>query len=288
MPGDETWIGERKADFNQVYDRPDPRAYLHTMSGLDYRIPQLAVPVFDAVLDAVPTAGGGRTILDVCCSYGINAAALRCRVSMGELTARYHDPALAALPAAELIEADREYFGARPRRPELRVLGLDISAPAIDYAVRTGLLADGWAENLETDEPSEGLTTGLHDVDLIISTGGVGYVGHRTFNRLLAAVARPRQLWAVIFVLRMFDYAEIADSFAEYGLVTERVPGLTLRQRRFVDRDEYESANHDVTLRGLDPTGHESEGWYYADCFLTRPPAAATTPVTELFGEHTG
>jgi hypothetical protein len=157
------------------------------------------------------------------------------------------------------------------------MLGLDVSEPAINYAVRAGLLAAGWAENLESDDPSPALAAGLRDVELIISTGGVGYVGRRTFDRLLDAVARPDRLWAVIFVLRMFDYAEVADSFARHGLVTEQVPGLRLRQRRFVDRDEYQAANHDVRLRGLDPTGWESEGWYYADCFLTRP-ATATTP----------
>jgi hypothetical protein len=278
--GDDVVIGERKTDFNQLYDRPDPRDYLRTLSALDYRIPQLAVPAFDAVLDHIGLAHtGASTVLDVCCSYGINAGQLRFRADLDTLTARYAQPALAALDPDELIRADRAYFADRPRRADLRVLGLDISAPAIDYAVRAGLLADGWAENLESDEPSAALSAGLRDVELIISTGGVGYVGSRTFDRLLGAVARPDRLWAVIFVLRMFDYTEVADSFARHGLVTELVPGLRLQQRRFTDHDEYRAANHDVRLRGLDPTGWESEGWYYADCYLTRP-ATLTPPAS--------
>jgi hypothetical protein len=61
------------------------------------------------------------------------------------------------------------------------------------------------------------------------------------------------------------------------------VSGVTFRQRRFADRDEAEAALHDVAARGLDPTGKEADGWYYADCYLTRPAAsAATTPIHEL------
>lgn len=273
--GDGVEIGERKADFTQLYDRPDPRDYLRTLSALDYRIPQLAVPTFDAVL----AHSGATTVLDLCCSYGINAGQLRFGADLDTLTARYARPELAGLDPDALIDADRAYFDRWPRPGAPRVLGLDISAPAIDYAVRAGLLADGWAENLECSDPSAELATGLGAVELIISTGGVGYVGGRTFERVLEHVGRPDRLWAVIFVLRMFDYAEIADVFARYGLVTARVPGLRLRQRRFVDRDEYDAANHDVRLRGLDPTGWESRGWYYADCYLTRP---ADTPAPIL------
>jgi SAM-dependent methyltransferase len=265
-------VGEEKADFDRLYDRPDPGGYLRTMHGLDYRIPWLAAPVFEAVLPRT----GSATVLDLCCGYGINAAQLRFRTGLGTLAARHRDP---AVPAAESLAADRELFAGDPGP---RMVGLDISAPAISYAVRAGLLADGWAENLEDDDPSAELANGVRDVGLLISTGGVGYVGHRTFDRLLAALDAPERLWAVIFVLRMFDYADIAASFARYGLVTEQVPGLRLRQRRFVDQREFAAANRDVARRGLDPTGLESRGWYYADCYLTRPPAAAGEPVEGL------
>ena len=269
--GDEVSIGERKADFTQLYDRPDPRDYLHTMSALDYRIPQLAVPTFDAVIAHT----GASTILDVCCSYGINASQLRFQPDLDTLAARYTRTELATIHTDALIARDRAYFAAHPRGNQLQVLGLDISAPAIGYAIRAGLLTAGWAENLETSDPSPSLCSGLRNVELIISTGGVGYVGKSTFNRLLDSLAHPDRLWAAIYVLRMFDYTEIADTFAQYDLVTEQLPNRRLRQRRFVDRAEHEAANHDVRLRGLDPIGWESEGWYYADCYLTRPQSAS-------------
>ncbi|MGH3930947.1 MAG: class I SAM-dependent methyltransferase [Pseudonocardiaceae bacterium] len=283
MPDGVPLIGARKADFTAIYNQPDPRAYFRTLNSLDYQVPQQALPVVEAVLAASARSGRPRTVLDVCCSYGINAALLRCQVDLDEISARYTDPALAALAPGDLIEADAVFYADRLRRPDRTVLGLDVSAPAIEYAVRSGLLAQGWAENLETSDPSPALAAGVRDVGMIISTGGVGYVRHRTFDRLLQVVRDPHDLWLAIFVLRVFAYDEIADTFARYGLVTEQVPGLTFRQRRFADRAEYEAANHDVVLRDLDPTGKEADGWYHADCYLTRPAAAAAqTPLTEL------
>ena len=50
--------------------------------------------------------------------------------------------------------------------------------------------------------------------------------------------------------------------------------GSSVRQRRFVDTEEQAAAEHDVRSIGLDPAGKESSGWYYADCYLTRPRGA--------------
>ena len=275
--------GGRKADFTRIYDRPDPRAYFGTLTALEYQVPQEARPVVEAVLAASARGGRPRTVLDVCCSYGINAALLRCAVDLDELGARYTDPGLAALAPGEVTASDAAFFAQRLRWPGLTVLGLDASAPAIDHAVGAGLLADGWAENLETADPSPALVAGLHDVGLVVCTGGVGYIGYRTFERLLRAVGDPHDLWLVVFVLRVFGYDEIAATLGRHGLVTERVPGRTFRQRRFADAAEREAAMHDVVRRGVDPAGKEADGWYHADCYITRPTAAAAAlPLTEL------
>lgn len=280
---DESVMAESKADFTHIYDQPDPRAYFRTLGALDYQIPQQSMPVIRAVLDAAQGAGRRPAILDICCSYGINAALLRYDVDLDEIIARYSEPALAALTPAELVASDAEFFGARRRTPDVPVVGLDLSAPAIDYACRAGLLTDGWAENLETDEPSEGLVAGMESVGLVISTGGVGYVGSPTFQRVLDAVEEPSELWFAVFVLRVFSYDEIIETLAAQGLVTEKVPGLTVRQRRFDGRHEYEAALHDLDLLGIDPTGKETDGWYHAECFVTRPAeVAASTPLAEL------
>ncbi|GEL18664.1 hypothetical protein [Pseudonocardia asaccharolytica] len=283
MPDDHASAEYPKADFSGIYDRPDPRPYFETLKSVDYRIPQEGLPVVAAVLGASARAGRPRTVLDVCCSYGINAALLRFGVDMDEMRAHYTDPALAALSPDELADADREYYTSRPRRPDLTVLGVDSAVPAVGYGVRAGLMTDGWAEDLETSDPSPELAAGVRDVGLIVSTGGVGYVGAPTFERLLRAIRDPHDLWAAVFVLRIFDYDEITELFTRHGLVTERVPGMTFRQRRFADRTEHEAAVNEVVRRGLDPAGKEADGWYHAECFITRPAAvAAQVPIADL------
>lgn len=278
MLDDGALISTRKADFTDIYAQPDPRAYYRELCPLDYQIPQQALPVVEAAL----AASGARTVLDVCCSYGINAALLRHDLTLDDLAERYCSTVLDGLSPDDVLAADRAFLAARRRRPHLRVLGLDASAPAVDYAVSAGMLTGGFGENLEDSDPSAALVDGLREVGLVICTGGVGYIGRRTFDRLLGAVPDAGELWFTVFVLRVFAYDEIAVTLADHGLVTEKLPG-TFRQRRFADRAEYEAANHDVARRGLDPTGKEADGWYHAECYLSRPAAdAARTPAAEL------
>lgn len=40
---------------------------------------------------------------------------------------------------------DATFYRGLPNGSELRVLGLDASAPAVDYTLRTGLMQRGWA-----------------------------------------------------------------------------------------------------------------------------------------------
>lgn len=283
MLDDDALTGTTKTDFTEIYTQPDPRAYFGALTDLEYQIPQRARPVVEAVLAASEQDGRPRTVLDLCCSYGINGALLRHRVDLDEVAGRAIDPALAELAPDRLIEADRRFYAERLHRPDLTVLGLDVSRPALDYAVRTGLLAAGWAEDLEEVDPSPELVAGIAGTGMVVSTGGVGYVGPRTFERLVRSLDGPRDLWLVVFVLRVFDYAAVAAVLSEFGLVTERVEGTTFLQRRCADRDEQRAATHDVTRRGLDPTGREAAGWYHADCYVTRPAAAAAaTPLSEL------
>ncbi|WP_300014778.1 class I SAM-dependent methyltransferase [Pseudonocardia sp.] len=284
MTDDITLTGESKADFSDIYTAPDPRRYFGTLRPLDYQIPQRAMPVVEAVLAASERGGRPRTVLDVCCSYAINATLMRFAVDLDEVGARCTDPARAAWPPEQVIADDAAFYAGRLRR-DLTVLGLDASRPAIDYGLATGLLAGGWAENLEDDDPSAALADGLRDVGLVVCTGGVGYVGAPTFGRIVDAVADPADLWLAVFVLRVFDYDDIAATLDGYGLVTEQVPGVTFPQRRFADAGEAAAAVADVRARGLDPTGRESAGWFHADCFVTRPAGvAAATPLAELLG----
>lgn len=279
MPG-QPLPGTRKANFTDIYTRPDPRGYYEVLSRLDYQIPRRARPIFRQLLEVSRRGGRSRPVLDICCSYGINSAQLFAPDDREPAETWYTARERAGLSPAALAGADRRRHAGRPGG--LTVLGLDASAPAIDYARRAGLLTRGWAENLETSDPSRELAVGIADVGLVISTGGVGYVTRRTFERVLRAVREPENLWLAVFVLRLFDYTPIEELLSRYGLVTENL-GMTFRQRRFADDAERKAALHDVRRRGLDPAGKEASGWYHAECFITRPAAdAARVPVTDL------
>ncbi|MDN5859694.1 MAG: hypothetical protein L0H84_13835 [Pseudonocardia sp.] len=264
-------IEDDKADFSTIYDRPDPGGYYTTLNRLDYCIPDLARPV----VAAVHAGAGPGPVLDVCCSYGVNATLLRHRLDFAAM-ARH-------VASGPDLPATRRFLDGCRREQQPDVLGLDVAEPAVRWARATGLLRAGWAENLEDGDPSPRLAAGIADVSTICCTGGVGYVTATTFERVLGALRRPGRLHAVLFVLRVFDIADIADVFARHDLVTEQVPGVTFAQRRFADSAEAAAAVHDVCGRGLDPAGKEAAGWFHTDCFVARPVATtARAPLHEL------
>ena len=275
--------GTTKADFTSIYDQPDPRAYYRTLVPLDYQIPQTALPVLDRVIDASADNGAPRPALDVCSSYGINGALLRNDVALDDLAANYMSLGDDLSPE-QVAASDRALLDGRARAVPRVVYGLDAAPNAIAYAKSAGLVDDGWAVDLENDAAPQSLRDALAGVRLIVCTGGVGYVTARTFDALAGLVADPADLWLAVFVLRVFDYSEIAEVLSERGLVTEQLEGQTFRQRRFADEAEQDAAVTDVIDRGLDPAGKEADGWFHADCFITRPAAAAaSTPLESLF-----
>jgi len=274
-----------KADFSRIYDRPDPRDYFRTLREFDYEIPQRAQPIFRRLLRAIrPDAVANPVrVLDLCCSYGVNAALLRCDVTLDELFERYANPALSELSPPELAEADADYYAQRLRPDAVDVFGLDMAGNAVAYGRRVGLLGNGWAENLETDDPSPELAEHLRAVDLITTTGGVGYITERTFGRVADTRRGGSAPWVAAFVLRQFSYDRINATLERHGLVTEQLTGVSFPQRRFASDGEQHAALRAVSERGLDPAGHEEAGRYYADFYLSRPAAdAARQPVAEL------
>ncbi|MGH3315868.1 MAG: hypothetical protein ACRDO0_06970 [Nocardioidaceae bacterium] len=286
MTGSDAETG--KADFSHIYDRPDPRDYFRTLSRLDYEIPQRARPVFETIFTALQADGdsaGGEQLraLDLCCSYGVNAALLRCDLDLDDLVERYSSPDLDDLSADDLYMADKDYYADRMRPDAVRVCGLDAAANAVAYACRVGLLDDGWAENLEDDQPSTGLARELDHVDVVITTGGIGYITERTLGQVVRTRPGRPAPWVAAFVLRQFSYEPISAELAQHGLVTEQLHGVSFPQRRFASDSERDAALKAVAERGLDPSEYEETGRYYADFYLSRPRSdAAREPVESL------
>lgn len=273
-----------KASFDDVYDQPDPRAYMRALSALEYQIPEHARDVFVELVRCLRSRGGEPfSVVDLCSSYGINPALLNHEVTLAELYDRYCSLELDDLSVDELAAADREFYAQRRVANPVRTVGLDVASNAVAYARRVGVLDGASAENLEDDEPSAELARQLSDVGLITVTGGVGYITEATFARILDAGLFGEPPWVAAFVLRWVDMAPITKVLQGHGLTTERLEGHTFRQRRFADEAEREYALSQLRELGLDPDGVEADGYHHTWLYLARPHAEAeTTPVEEL------
>jgi SAM-dependent methyltransferase len=263
-------FNQGKARFDEIYNRPDPRDYFTGLRPLAYQTPSHAQEAFRRVVCAREAARGGPVrVLDLCCSYGINAALLNHDFTLDDLYARYTSPELAGLSTDQLAEADRAFYAERRRPDAVPVAGLDSAERAVEYACAAGLLDEGFAEDLENAQPSAALRDALARTDLIIVTGGVGYVFTDTFGRLLGAA--PDEVWVAAFVLRTVPYRPVADLLSESGLVTEKLHERTFPQRRFADEAERRSAAELLAKAGLDMADKEATGYYHTELFLSRP-----------------
>lgn len=250
-----------KVSFEHVYAEPDPRPYFTALREFDYQLPQLAKPYFAELIAERPQP----TVLDIGCSYGVNAALYRCGTTMDELYAHYTSAEAAGMDRAELIADDR----ARVASAGVRFIGLDVSAPALEYARDAGFVDVAIHADLERDPPTAQQSALLAEADLVVSTGCVGYVTERTIARIAGLPGGRRPVMAH-FVLRMFSYEPIAESLAELGYESVGVEGL-FRQRRFVSEQEQEQILDAVGATGAEPHELETEGWLCAQLHLSRP-----------------
>ncbi|MCB1509745.1 MAG: class I SAM-dependent methyltransferase [Hyphomicrobiaceae bacterium] len=266
-------INEAKANMDGIYDQPDPRAYFRQLSKLDYAIPGEAKPVIQQLIRHLDNQSDGTVrILDVGCSYGINAALLKYDLTMPELYAHWSQALMDNAAAEAVIANDRGYFEHLHPAADIEVIGLDVAENALAYAADVGLLDEALAVNLEAEPLPTGAKQELAEVDLLLSTGCVGYVTERTFNRLLPAIDKGRRPWLANFVLRMFPFAPIENALAERGYVTEKLEGETFTQRRFASKDEQTHAMERLAQRGIDTRGLEADGQLIAEFYLSRPP----------------
>lgn len=264
-----------KIILDDIYDKPDPRAYFSKLRALEYTIPERAKPLFQRVIEAYRSCRDTVPVkaIDLGCSYGVNAALLKCDLSMDDLYRRYAGSQARTFARDELLARDQDYYGAQIGDDHLEIIGIDAAARAVGYACEATLLDQGITANLEEDvlEPRTGSC--LADSDLVISTGCIGYVTDRSLDQIHDACAQRRP-WMAHFALRMFPYDPFVETLAQRGYVTETLPA-TFPQRRFASPEEREHVLDRLNEHGVDPHGKEDEGWLHASFFLSRPQADA-------------
>lgn len=264
-------INEAKANMDHIYNQPDPRAYFKELRRLDYSIPDGAKPIFRNVIEHLRHRTDTVHVLDLGCSYGVNAALLKYDLEMPDLYAHWDQDWLKTATPEEVAERDQEYFAKLDDSGDIEVIGLDQAEKAIGFAAEVGLLDDGLAVNLESEALPAPANDELAAVDLITSTGCVGYVTEKSFERLLPAVSQGGQPWLANFVLRMFSFDAIEETLSAHGYVTEKLEKRTFVQRRFASEEEQQQVIDHLRSQGVDPTGKETEGYLLAEFYLSRP-----------------
>ncbi|MGO1056093.1 hypothetical protein [Crossiella sp. CA198] len=227
------------------------------MRPLDYQIPHHAQGIFRTLA----VSSGGGPVIDLCCSYGINAALLGHELTLAELYDHY------AGTSAESAVPDSQFFASRKRH----------NAPAGDrdrhvrigdqLRAADGLAAQGVRRKPGTrgPEPRAACRGGGHEPDRPHRWRRVHLAGDLpTGSRL----SRPP--WVAAFVSRGVPYQPIADTLAEFGLVIERLTTRTFPQRRFASAGEASSVRDIRTERGIAVAGKEDTGYHHAELYLSR------------------
>ena len=277
-------INQAKSSIDEIYFQPDPRAYLQELKKLDYAKPGNAKPVFQKLIDRLQSERDHEVqVLDLGCSYGLNAALLKHDMTMEELYEHWGQKALMQASSHEVIEYDRRFFGNLEDRKNINIVGLDRAEPAVSFGTETGLLDEGIAADLESSPLSAPAGQDLAPVDLVISAGRLGAITEKSFERLLPAVTRGRPPWIANFAARTFPFEPIAKALNEWGYVTERLEGHLFEQRAFASPEERDQVIEALRRRGLDPDGRESEGQLLAEFYLSRPAdETAARPIEQL------
>lgn len=260
---------EAMTPFDEIYDRPDPRAFFGAFRPLGYRTPHHAQQIHRRLIATGVCAAGAGAVLDICCSYGINAALLNHDLTLDELYDHYTSPRASAMTTGELASWDREFYRSRRRPDAVPVFGLDAASNAVAYAREVGLLDEAFGENLELAPPSAALLRAARHVRLITVTGGASFLSSRTFRPLLESAEAP--VWVASLVLRTGSYRPIAECLESFGLVTEKAVPHTFVQRRFTGPKERHFAVEAVTATGEDPRGKETDGHFHTAAHLSRP-----------------
>ena len=274
-----------EANLDHIYNQSDPRAYFRELKKLDYAIPEVAKPIFQKLIGALQERRDNTIhVLDLGCSYGINAALLKHDLSMDDLYDHWGQKDFSTITSDTVIARDQRYFADLDAPEDIDVVGLDVAAKAISYGEEVGLLDESITANFETESLSAGAKEDLASVDLVTSTGCVGYVTEKSFDRMLPAMQSGQLPWFANFVCRMFPFDAIEACLDDWGYVTEKLENQTFLQRRFASAHEQEQVIEQLRDQGVDPTGLEDEGDLLAEFYLSRPKAdAVAVPIEQLF-----
>lgn len=216
-----------KHDFNDIYDRPRPDAYIDAMLALRYREPDFlaaAAPEIQAFIEGLPDDGPVRFV-DICCGYGLNGAFLRYGAAGTAMLREVVSPRAWALSAAT------------PWGRPIEIIGVDIAGKALAYAEKTGLNDGSIVQNLEAEPITPANAAKISQTDIVVSTGSLSYIGRDTVDRILQAIDPDRPLLTLFWPIIGKDTVAVEVAMKQHGLTVSRSQ-TPQWQRQFADEAE--------------------------------------------------
>lgn len=233
-----------KHDFNDIYNRPSPDAYIDAMLALQYREPDFlaaAAPELQVFIDGMSGDAPIRFV-DICCGYGLNGAYLRYGAAG---TRMLHEVVSPRSPNSD---------AKTPWGRSIEIIGVDIAEAALDYAERAGFNDGSITQNLETEPLTAENAAKLTDTDIIVSTGSLSYIGRNTVGRILQAIDPSRPLLALFWPILGRDTKAVQAALTQHGLQVA-YPQTPQWQRQFADDAEKSRFLADYANQGIDTDG---------------------------------
>tara|TARA_Y100000780_G_scaffold231903_1_gene259546 strand:- start:1370 stop:2293 length:924 start_codon:yes stop_codon:yes gene_type:complete len=274
-----------KKDFSDIYNQDSPIPYLKGMRNVEYRISDITKFFYEYFGNKLHKhLNKPIQILDVGSSYGINSSLLIYDLEMSDL-----DDFFLNDDKVPSKEDAIQFFTSLPKQnPHFKFYLNDISSQALKFTKDMGLSTQTFDVNLEEDELSSATSAILRDMDMVIATGCVGYIGYKSFVKLLGVFKNqtnyvehrdgsdissdsvPKPLF-VFSVLRIYSILEIQKVFEDYGFMLLKSEVPPFRQRRFYDEQEKMKTISLLNERGIVTTNFEDKGFYYTNLYVGAP-----------------
>jgi SAM-dependent methyltransferase len=271
-----------KHDFTEEYNAPSPRNLFAVYRNLDYKVPYHIEHFLAALIRFARRVDGAdaTTLVDIGCSYGINALMLKYGCPYTRLSETVLD---FATHEENLYQALR-----RQGDPVkgIKVIGLDPSINAIRFCERGSLQDYSFCVNLEVEEIPAEAHEPLGRASFILSSGVYGYISEVTTQKVVLATADRESLWVCNFVLRPIDYSPTIRVLEALGFATETAPVL-FPHRRFSSDTEREATIAFNRQKGINPAPEIATNYLYTRLYISRcRKSAAAFPLAPFWAEE--
>ena len=263
-----------KKDFGDIYTQDSPYRYLKEMDRLEYSISDSTKLLYNFIIEQLKgTLSRPVNVLDLGSSYGINSSLIKYDLTMTELNNFF-------LNGVEPTKKEiKQFYDKCTSNDNINFYQIDISEEALKFSEEMDLCKKGMNIDLESEKLS--LLESLPEMDIVIATGCVGYIGYKKFSNLLEGF-KDRQSnsteteaggIAPIFafsVLRMFDMDDIKEVFEKYDYTIAKSDINPIRQRNFYDPKEKAKTIFILHDRGVNTKEYEEDGNFYADFYIAK------------------